>query len=120
MSADRACGPLPEPEERPLRAHAFPAGGTTGWWEGRWRGRLSGDNQSLTHSPLSLYLETNEVMKEKHPEVIQRILFALGINSSGNNLVITWEDFLKMNSYLRYYSAPSKDYIKFWMLFFNP
>lgn len=65
--------------------------------------------------PLDLYLETNEYMKEKHPEVVSRILFALSLNPSSKNTVITWEIFLKLNSYLRYFSAPQKDYIAFWM-----
>ena len=67
-----------------------------------------------------MFLKSNSIIKEKHPEIIDRILFALGINNVVKNVLVNWEAYLKFNSYLKYFSATQKNYIKFWLLFFNP
>jgi len=55
--------------------------------------------------PLEMFLKSNSIIQEKHPEVIERILFALGINTVVKNVQVHWESYLKFNSYLKYFSA---------------
>jgi hypothetical protein len=38
-------------------------------------------SKKLTGIPFDIYVESNQALKEKHPEVISRILFALGIST---------------------------------------
>jgi hypothetical protein len=35
----------------------------------------------LSGIPYDIYVDSNQALKEKHPEVIERILFALGIST---------------------------------------
>ena len=66
--------------------------------------------------PFDIFLDSNQALKEKHPEVVQRILFALGISTHIKSLQISWDQFLKLHQYLKYFTASSKDYVKFWVL----
>ena len=56
--------------------------------------------------PVNVFIATSPALQEKHHEVPERILFALGINVKSKNTRVTWHNFLKFNSLIKYFTAP--------------
>lgn len=53
-----------------------------------------------------MFINTCQVLKEKHPDVSERILFSLGVDYKSASALITWEKFLEFASIARYFTAP--------------
>ena len=54
---------------------------------------------------LEIVKDASQILKEKHPEVSERILLALNISIAAKNAKINWETFLLFNSILKYFTA---------------
>ena len=67
------------------------------------------------------------IFKDKQPEIIERFITGIGISffitlqtwvgldAQVQELVIEWNDFLKINALLRFYTADLPDYVYFWL-----
>ena len=66
--------------------------------------------------PIDIFIATNPLLQEKHPEIAERLLFALNINTQSKNSRVTWTNFLQFSSLLKYFTVPKKSFIRFWML----
>lgn len=66
--------------------------------------------------PVDIFIASNPSLQEKHPEVPEKLLFSLGINVKSKNTRITWHNFLRFNSLIKYFTAPQKEFVRFWML----
>ena len=66
--------------------------------------------------PIYIFIATNPLLQEKHPEIAERLLFALNINTQSKNSRVTWTNFLQFSSLLKYFTVPKKSFIRFWML----
>lgn len=65
--------------------------------------------------PVDVVFTNFQPLKEKHLQIKQRIMNALG-----HKKTIDWDGYLKMHAILKYYSASRDEFIDFWIKFFNP
>ena len=70
--------------------------------------------------PLKQFQESCTILKEKHPDIQERILLALNISLMARKAKIAWKPFLLFYALLKYYTATQTMFLKFWMSFFNP
>lgn len=69
---------------------------------------------------LKSFLESSTLLKEKHPEIGEKILIALGISIHAKKARIKWSNYLKLNSLLKYATARQEEFLGFWLKVTNP
>mmetsp|Transcript_5512 Transcript_5512/g.5033 ORF Transcript_5512/g.5033 Transcript_5512/m.5033 type:complete len:162 (+) Transcript_5512:915-1400(+) len=83
-------------------------------------GAKEDDDDEEVGIPLGMFVESFTCLKEKHPEISNRILEALGISLHAKNSKIKWGNFLMLNSLCRYFTAQKHEFINFWLKVINP
>jgi hypothetical protein len=55
--------------------------------------------------PLTIFKESFTVLKEKHPDITEKILIAIGISVNARKVKIGWKNFLMLNSLCKFCTA---------------
>eukprot|EP00347_Sterkiella_histriomuscorum_P024352 403331424 len=78
------------------------------------------DNNQDDGVLLEVFKDASSIIKEKHPDVQERILLALNISVMAKHAKINWPTFLMFNCILKYFTAVQAQYVTFWLNFLNP
>lgn len=65
-------------------------------------------------------MQLSPELKLRQPATAKRVLSALDLQADMESTVVSWRDFLRLSTILKYYTASKKEYLDFWMKFFNP
>ena len=64
---------------------------------------------------MEIFRDSSSILKEKHPEVCERLLLALNISVAAKTAKVNWSTFLLFNSILKYFTATQKQFTDFWV-----
>ncbi|CDW74465.1 UNKNOWN [Stylonychia lemnae] len=80
-------------------------------------GRSLQDSQQV---PLQTYMKYSVFKRLLHPDVLDRILQAFGVDTESKNATISQRQFIGLNCFLRYQSMPRQVIVKIWIKILDP
>lgn len=65
--------------------------------------------------PIQKFFKVSRVLKKIHPDVKEKFIYAMGLPSfKDKHSIVDWNNYLKLQSLCRFYTASYEDYIEFW------
>lgn len=69
---------------------------------------------------LSCLLEFSDIVQDKFEDIMERIIFAFGIDFKDENSRINFDMYVKIKCFLKYYTIELDDLKKIWLKIINP
>lgn len=70
--------------------------------------------------PLKIFKEYCSLVKSRSKALIEKFLYAIGLDVYTSTCNVNWEQFIFLNCLLKFFTATKEEYIKFFVSVFNP
>lgn len=84
------------------------------------KGEVLKDIKARDQISLSCLLEFSDIKQDKFDDILERIIFAFGIDYKDENSRIEFDMYVRLKCFLKYYTIEKEDLTKIWMKILNP
>ena len=78
------------------------------------------DIKAQNQISLSCLLDFSDIKQDKFDDIMDRIIFAFGIDYKDENTRIDFEMYVRIKCFLKYYTMDREDLLKIWTKIINP